>query len=164
VQLANKNEGLPSGRGTIVLGVAASDAHVVANHLIAMFLRRQDFSVINLGACTPTEEFMKAASTAPNLVAVLIGSLNGHALEDLADLPVLRLRYQVSAPVLVGGNLSVGAIKSDDIITALLALGVDMVLQHPNQIVEALSILEAHAAARALAYTTVVPVTLLEEV
>ncbi len=126
------------GRGTIVLGVAASDAHVVANHLIAMFLRRKQFHVINLGACTPTEEFMRAASEADDLVAVLVGSLNGHVLEDLADLPVLKRRYGVAVPVIVGGNLSVGAIKDDSVIGALHALGVDMVLQHPNQLIAAL--------------------------
>jgi methylaspartate mutase sigma subunit len=164
VQLATTAEEVTPVRGTVVLGVAASDAHVVANHLIAMFLRRQQFDVINLGACTPTEDFLKAASNAPHLVAILIGSLNGHALEDLADLPLLKQRYHVKAPILVGGNLSVGAIKSDDIVESLLALGVDMVLQHPNQIVEALSILQARAEARALSTQTVESDYLLEEV
>ena len=126
------------GRGTVVLGVAASDAHVVANHLIAMFLRRQQFEVINLGACTPTEDFMRAASQASDLVAVLIGSLNGHALDDLADLPRLRQQYRIAAPVFVGGNLSVGAIKDDRVVRELHALGVDMVLQHPRQLIGAL--------------------------
>jgi methylaspartate mutase sigma subunit len=129
---------LIANRGTIVLGVAASDAHVVGNHLIAMFLRRQRFDVINLGACTPTEEFMRVASKAERLVAVLIGSLNGHALEDLADLPELRHRYHVSVPIIVGGNLSVGAIKNDGVIVKLHALGVDQILQDPRQIVDAI--------------------------
>jgi methylaspartate mutase sigma subunit len=127
----------PAHRGTVVLGVAASDAHVVANHLIAMFLRRQNFEVINLGACTPTEDFMRAASQASDCVAVLIGSLNGHALDDLADLPRLRAQYRVDAPVLVGGNLSVGAIKDDRVVRELQALGVDMLLQHPRQLIGA---------------------------
>jgi methylaspartate mutase sigma subunit len=130
----------PASRGTVILGVAASDAHVVANHLIAMFLRRQNFEVINLGACTPTEDFMRAASQAPNVVAVLIGSLNGHALDDLADLPRLRRQYQVNAPVMVGGNLSVGAIKDDRVMCELFALGVDLVLQHPRQLINALEL------------------------
>lgn len=144
----------PRSRGTVVLGVAASDAHVVANHLIAMFLRRQHFEVINLGACTPTEDFMTAASTATNLVAVLIGSLNGHAADDLADLPRLRERYGISAPVIVGGNLSVGAIKDDRVIHDLLALGVDMVLQHPRQLIGALQML---SAGRQAAHNTAPP-------
>ncbi|WP_054934253.1 cobalamin-dependent protein [Paraburkholderia caribensis] len=130
-------------RGTIVLGVTASDAHVVGNHLIAMYLRRQRFHVVNLGACTPTEEFMRAASQADNLVAVLIGSLNGHALEDLADLPRLREQYGVTAPIIVGGNLSVGAIKSDDTIARLHALGADGILSHPRQILDAIGSLDA---------------------
>jgi methylaspartate mutase sigma subunit len=131
--------------GTVVLGVAASDAHVVANHLIAMFLRQQGFEVINLGACTPTEDFMQAASQAHNLAAVLIGSLNGHALEDLADLPRLKQQYDVTAPILVGGNLSVGAIKNDQATQALHALGVDMVLQHPRQLSSTLRMLESRS-------------------
>jgi methylaspartate mutase sigma subunit len=134
---------LPPGRGTVILGVAASDAHVVANHLIAMYLRHQNFEVINLGACTPTEDFMKAADQAPNVVAVLIGSLNGHALDDLSDLPRLRRQYRVDAPVMVGGNLSVGAIKDDRVIRELYALGVDLVLQHPRQFIGALEMHQA---------------------
>jgi methylaspartate mutase sigma subunit len=136
------------GRGTVVLGVAASDAHVVANHLIAMFLRRQQFEVINLGACTPTEDFMRAASQASDVVAVLIGSLNGHALDDLADLPRLRHQYRIDAPVLVGGNLSVGAIKDDRVVRELQRLGVDMVLQHPRQLIGALRQLGADPQGR----------------
>jgi len=142
----------PASRGTVILGVAASDAHVVANHLIAMFLRRQSFEVINLGACTPTEDFMRAASQAPNVVAVLIGSLNGHAVDDLADLPRLRRQYQVDAPVMVGGNLSVGAIKDDRVICELYALGVDLVLQHPRQLISALEL--HHAEKNALRLST----------
>jgi methylaspartate mutase sigma subunit len=125
-------------RGGIVMGVAASDAHVVANHLIAMYLRRLGFNVTNLGACTPTEDFMRAASRCDGLVAVVIGSLNGHALDDLADLPVLKAQYRVTAPIVVGGNLSVGAIKSDEVFEKLTALGVDSVLAHPAQLVDAL--------------------------
>lgn len=138
-------------RGTVILGVAASDAHVVANHLIAMLLRRQNFEVINLGACTPTEDFMRAASQAKNLVAVLIGSLNGHAVDDLRDLPVLRERFGVAAPVLVGGNLSVGAIKNGNVVEQLHALGVDMILQHPRQLRSALAVLEKNPSRHMIA-------------
>ncbi|WP_250465954.1 MULTISPECIES: cobalamin-dependent protein [unclassified Caballeronia] len=133
------NSPFAKNRGTIVLGVAVSDPHVVANHLIAMYLRRQNFKVINLGACTSSEEFMQAASQADDLVAILIGSLNGHARADLADLPELRARYDVTAPIIVGGNLSVGAVKSDQVVQDLHALGVDMVLRHPREVMHVLS-------------------------
>jgi methylaspartate mutase sigma subunit len=138
-QLAHTGEALAAcQRGSIVLGVAASDAHVVANHLIAMYLRRLGFAVVNLGACTPTEDFMRAASRCDDLVAVVIGSLNGHALDDLADLPQLKSQYGVTAPIVVGGNLSVGAIKSDEVFEQLTVLGVDSILTHPGQLVGAL--------------------------
>ena len=71
----------------VILGVAASDAHAVANQLIAMMLRQQGFVVVNLGVCTPLEEFAEATRAHPQAEAVLIGSLNGHAYEDLKDLP-----------------------------------------------------------------------------
>ncbi|MBA3772072.1 MAG: cobalamin B12-binding domain-containing protein [Ramlibacter sp.] len=150
MHLTTQKTSIGVGRGTIVLGVAASDAHVVANHLIAMFLRRQGFEVINLGACTPTEEFMRAASEADHLAAVLIGSLNGHAADDLADLPRLRAQYKVSAPIIVGGNLSVGAIKKVNIVETLRGLGVDEVFQHPRQIVEYLQHPRHHILQREL--------------
>lgn len=129
----------PTAKGTVVLGVTASDSHVVANHLIAIFLRAQGFQVINLGPCTPTEEFMRTASETPDLAAVLIGSLNGHAVEDLSDLPHWRAVHKVRAPVIVGGNLSVGALKSGDAVRALLGLGIDAVADHPRQLVAKLT-------------------------
>ena len=128
-----------SRRGTIVLGVTVSDAHVVANHLIAMYLWRQGFEVVNLGACTPTKEFMETASRVSDLTAVLIGSLNGHAREDLADLPQWRAHYGITAPVVVGGNLSVGAVKGEQVARDLHALSVDMVLRHPHKAVRIFS-------------------------
>jgi methylaspartate mutase sigma subunit len=136
--LAPQTPGKALVRGTVVLGVTASDSHVVANHMISIYLRGQGFHVVNLGPCTPTEEFMRVAATAPDLVAVLIGSLNGHALDDLADLPRWRADYQIHAPIIVGGNLSVGALKSENVAGKLMALGVDAVIEHPRQILTTL--------------------------
>ena len=45
----------------VILGVAASDSHAVANHLIAHSLRGLGYTVVNLGTCTPVEEFAEAA-------------------------------------------------------------------------------------------------------
>lgn len=49
-----------SERRLVILGVAASDSHAVANHLIAHALRGLGFEVENLGTCTPVEEFAEA--------------------------------------------------------------------------------------------------------
>jgi methylaspartate mutase sigma subunit len=118
----------------VILGVAASDAHAVANQLIAMMLRQQGFVVINLGVCTPLEEFAEAYRAHPQAEAVLIGSLNGHAYEDLKDLPHLRSAGQLACPIIIGGNLSVGSHKSPETVNRLRALGVDHILEDAHQL------------------------------
>ncbi|QEU91310.1 cobalamin-dependent protein [Streptomyces kanamyceticus] len=120
---------------TVLLGVAESDAHAVANRLIEMQLRRHGIDVINLGVCTPLREFAEAFAAHPTAEAVIIGSLNGHAQEDLRDLPRLRAAGHIACPVIVGGNLSVGSHKSeDDDERRLRALGVDHVLSDATQL------------------------------
>ncbi|MDQ0795638.1 cobalamin-dependent protein [Streptomyces sp. B1I3] len=113
---------------TVILGVAASDSHAVANQLIAHTLRARGFEVINLGTCTTVEEFATAHQAHPHAEAVLIGSLNGHAFEDLCDLPAFRARGLLRCPVIVGGNLSVGSHKHSADLDRLYALGVHRVL------------------------------------
>ncbi|HTQ17428.1 cobalamin-dependent protein [Mycobacterium sp.] len=118
----------------VILGVAASDAHAVANQLIAMMLRQQGFVVVNLGVCTPLEEFAEAYRAHPQAEAVLIGSLNGHAYEDLKDLPELRSAGQLACPIIVGGNLSVGSHKGPETANRLRALGVDHILDSADEL------------------------------
>ncbi|TFI43678.1 methylaspartate mutase [Rhodococcus sp. 1R11] len=118
--------------GTVVLGVAASDAHAVANHLIARDLRETGYDVVNLGTCTPVSEFASAVRERPDAIAVLIGSLNGHVHEDLRELPLAKASGDIHCPVVVGGNLSVGSDKSGDWLERLYALGVDHVLENAS--------------------------------
>jgi methylaspartate mutase sigma subunit len=128
---------------TVILGVARSDSHSVANHLIAMRLREAGFQVVNLGVCTPLEDFADALSAHPDAEAVVIGSLNGHAYEDLSDLPALRAAGKLHCPVILGGNLSVGSHKPDDERERLLRLGVDHILDDADQIPLLLELLQA---------------------
>lgn len=118
----------------VILGVAASDAHAVANQLIAMMLRQHGFVVINLGVCTPLEEFAEAYRAHPYAEAILIGSLNGHAYEDLKGLPQLRSTGELACPFIVGGNLSVGSNKSPETANRLRDLGVDHILDTAEQL------------------------------
>jgi methylaspartate mutase sigma subunit len=129
----------------LILGVAASDAHAVANQLIAMMLRQKGFVVINLGVCTPLEEFAEAYRANPQAEAVLIGSLNGHAYEDLKPLPQLRSAGQLACPIIVGGNLSVGSHKGPETANRLRDLGIDHILQDPHELP---ALLDQLAAAR----------------
>ena len=119
----------------VILGVAASDSHAVANHLIAHALRTEGFTVVNLGTCTPVREFADACARHPEAGAVVIGSLNGHVHEDLHDLEAAKLTGGIPCPVIVGGNLSVGSVKGESSITRLYELGVDHVLRSPSQLV-----------------------------
>jgi methylaspartate mutase sigma subunit len=134
---------------SVILGVARSDAHAVANHLIAMRLRMAGFEVINLGVCTPLEDFAEALARCPDAEAVIIGSLNGHAYEDLSDLPALRAIGRLHCPVIVGGNLSVGSHKAGDERDRLLKLGIDYVLDDADQIPLLLDLLYAARTAPA---------------
>lgn len=118
----------PGTARTVILGVAASDAHAVANQLIHRHLRGHGFTVINLGVCTPLTEFADALEAEPAAEAVLIGSLNGHAYEDLHDLPGLRAQGRLWRPVVLGGNLSLGAHKQSADLDRLTELGVDHIL------------------------------------
>ncbi|MER8801157.1 cobalamin-dependent protein [Mesorhizobium sp. M0998] len=118
-----------SGGRFIILGVAESDAHVVANKLIEYELSLAGFSVINLGACTPVNEFVAAFQSHPYADAIVIGSLNGHAYEDLKSIRDAKRDLLISCPVIVGGNLGVTREQAAETKEELLSLGVDYVLQ-----------------------------------
>jgi methylaspartate mutase sigma subunit len=134
----------------VIIGVAESDAHAVANHLIAHSLRRWGFQVVNLGPCTPISEFCEAVAEFPDAEAVIIGSLNGHVLADLAELPAARGSGRITCPVIVGGNLSVGSHKDGDDERRLHALGVDHILTDPADLPALLDELRARRGLAAL--------------
>lgn len=132
---------------TVLLGVARSDAHAVANHLIAMELRLAGFEVVNLGACTALEDFADALTAHPSAEAILIGSLNGHAYEDLRDLPALRAAGRLDCPIVLGGNLSVGSHKPEQERDRLYALGIDHIVDDAHEIPLLLDLLVAARSA-----------------
>ncbi|GAA0670652.1 cobalamin-dependent protein [Streptomyces thermocarboxydovorans] len=123
---------------TIVLGVAASDSHAVANHLIAHSLRALGYHVVNLGTCTTVEEFAEACERYPSAEAVVIGSLNGHVHEDLRGLDRVKREGRITCPVIVGGNLSVGSHKDASAHERLFAAGVDHILSDASELPELL--------------------------
>jgi len=141
------------GRGsgaTVILGVAASDSHAVANHLIAYGLRAEGYRVVNLGTCTPISEFAQACQDNPHALAVVIGSLNGHVHEDLHDLAAAQEAGLIRCPVIVGGNLSVGSHKDGSAESRLRELGVSHVLSGPQELTDVLADLAVAAATDAL--------------
>jgi methylaspartate mutase sigma subunit len=128
---------------TVILGVAASDAHVVANQLIAFQLRYLGYHVVNLGACTPVSQFVACATEHPDALAIVIGSVNGHAVEDLTPLRTAKAAGLVPCPVIAGGNLSVGSSKTGREAAALHRLGVDHVLTEISELIALLGELRA---------------------
>ncbi|MTI46145.1 cobalamin-binding protein [Roseibium hamelinense] len=134
-------------RPKVILCVAASDAHVVGNHMIAMFLRDNGFEVVNLGAATPIEEIMDAHQKHPDVIAIIIGSLNGHAADDLAGLGIAKRDYQVRCPVFLGGNLSVGSRKTSREVDQLLSDGVNEIVNDPEKLLIKLKQLASGASA-----------------
>ncbi|MEU7643555.1 cobalamin-dependent protein [Streptomyces huasconensis] len=138
----------PTAR-TVILGVAASDSHAVANHLIAYSLRGLGFDVVNLGTCTPVEEFAEACVRHPDAEAVVIGSLNGHIHEDLRGLDRAKQSGRITCPVIVGGNLSVGSHKGGTSHDRLYAAGVDHILSDPAELPGLLDALRAERTSAA---------------
>lgn len=67
---------------TIITGTVGMDAHVIGTKVVSRALRDAGFNVIELGAQTPTEEFIKVAQET-NADAILISSLYGMAELDL---------------------------------------------------------------------------------
>jgi methylaspartate mutase sigma subunit len=133
---------------TVIIGVAASDAHAVANQLIAHELRTSGYQVVNLGTCTPVAEFAAAVQEHPDAVAVVIGSLNGHIHEDLQGLRAAKASGAIRCPVIVGGNLSVGRHKGERDVERLYRLGADHVLTDAAELYQLLDRIAARAAAR----------------
>lgn len=146
--IPNPRPAQPSVRRKVILGVAASDSHAVANHLIAISLRELGFNVINLGTCTSIEEFTEAYQVHPEAEAVIIGSLNGHIHEDLRGLTAAKESGGIGCPVVVGGNLSVGSRKDGSSNDRLYALGVDHILNDPSELPPLLDELRANRKSR----------------
>jgi methylaspartate mutase sigma subunit len=141
--LPSNSQRTDASLGTVILGVAASDTHVVANHLIAHMLRENGYKVVNLGACTPLRDFMDAYAQNPDAIAIVIGSLNGHAKDDLRGLKELKEEFGVRCPVVLGGNLSVGSQKELGLEEYFKQLGVDVVQNRPELLAKHLRTLAA---------------------
>ncbi len=111
----------------VVTGVVGNDIHVVANRLIEISLKERGFEVFNLGVNTYLEEFIDAViETDANVL--LISSLNGEAEGWSRDLLFLKSRFDLDGVLFaIGGNLSVGEAKEEEIIPKYRAYGYDLV-------------------------------------
>ncbi len=92
---------------SVLIGVPGDDVHVVANKLAETILASVGYAVTNLGVLVPAAELVAAArDLRPS--AILLSSLNGHALLNCGSVPRLLAEAGEEVPVYVGGNLCVG--------------------------------------------------------
>lgn len=121
----------------VLIAVPESDCHVVACKLLEIYLKHQGYSVINLGVTTPNSEIAEAiARFSP--IAVFISGQNGHAIRDLAGLKDEMAARQCSAPLFIGGKVTVGPVSNwDEVRTQFAAIGFE-VLQSFDDASEAL--------------------------
>lgn len=69
-------------KATIITGTVGVDAHVIGTKIVSRALRDAGFNVVELGAQTPPEEFIKAAQET-DADAMVMSSLYGMAEQDL---------------------------------------------------------------------------------
>ena len=121
----------------VLIAVPESDCHVVACKLLEIYLRHLGYSVINLGVTTPNSEIAEAiARFRP--IAVFISGQNGHALRDLAGLKDEMAARQCSAPLFIGGKVTVGPVRNWEVVRAQFAAIGFEVLQSFDEAREAL--------------------------
>jgi len=96
---------------TVVTGTVGVDAHVIGTKIISRVLREEGFNVVELGAQTPPEEFIKAAQET-DADAIMMSSLYGMAEIDLQGFKEKCLEAGLGKVLLyIGGIL--GVMKHD---------------------------------------------------
>lgn len=89
--------------GTVVLGAAPGELHVLPMTLLADVLRASGFHVVELGGYTPADVLVEAATRVDSLVAVGIGASTETALEPAAHAARAVRKAVPGVPVLIGG-------------------------------------------------------------
>ncbi|MDP6969370.1 MAG: methylaspartate mutase subunit S [Gammaproteobacteria bacterium] len=112
----------------VVTGVIGNDIHVVANRLIDLSLKARGYEVFNLGVNTYLEEFFDAVIETDADI-LLISSLNGEAEGWSREVKALKAEYKGldNLIMMIGGNLTVGTGKAEDIIPKYKNYGFDLV-------------------------------------
>ncbi len=90
-------------RGTVVVGIVATDRHALPAAMLADMVRSDGFQVLDLGADTPVESFVESALEASRLMAVMVGATMRELRGGLADTVAALKAAEVGAPILVGG-------------------------------------------------------------
>ena len=131
---------------TVIVGGTESDTHVVSLYLAARLLTEHGYIVINRACQNPTADLMAPADESLEVLAYVICNQNGHALEDLRDLPLYKPR---SVPIILGGHYTVGCHNRESQQSQLRALGISHFADHLSDLLPILSQISAGGVLKA---------------
>ncbi|MGB3314944.1 MAG: hypothetical protein WBB85_11070 [Albidovulum sp.] len=120
-----------NSRPTVIIGGTESDAHVVSIYIAAYMLEQHGYDVVNLSCQNKTRAFFAANHVSSDVIACIICNQNGHARDDLRDLPECRVP---GLPVALAGHYTLGTHNRAEQIASLQALGVDHFLDSLEQL------------------------------
>jgi methylaspartate mutase sigma subunit len=134
---------------TIVLGVIGADCHSVGNTILNAFFTEKGFNVVNLGVMVSQDEFIDAAIET-GAAAILVSSLYGHGEIDCAGFRDRCVERGLEDIILYGGgNLVVGKVARESVVSRFLAMGFDRVFMPGDDLEEAARLLRADIAGTA---------------
>jgi methylaspartate mutase sigma subunit len=134
---------------TIVLGVIGADCHSVGNTILNAFFTEKGFNVVNLGVMVSQDEFIDAAIET-GAAAILVSSLYGHGEIDCAGFRDRCVERGLENIILYGGgNLVVGKVARESVVSRFLAMGFDRVFMPGDDLEEAARLLRADIAGTA---------------
>jgi methylaspartate mutase sigma subunit len=118
-------------RPTVLVGSIPSDSHSWNLAYLQLLLEEQGFDVMNLGPCTPVEDFVRwCEDIDPALVVV--SSVNGHGrLEALRVVQALRPQ---GMRLVAGGMLSTSPHEDAKVASELSSGGFDAVFTGPDAV------------------------------
>ena len=104
-------------RGTIVIGAFAGDPHGIPSAMMSDLLSDRRFSVIDLGANTPTESFVAVAQGCDDLVGIGACAVLGGILPAAVEQAKAMRAALPDAFIVVGGPaLAGGAVGFDGVV------------------------------------------------
>lgn len=118
----------------IILGVVGSDVHCVANQLLESEFSLQGYSVLNLGVALAEEEVLQNINGDGNEI-ILLGTINGDIEPTISVIKAIRTKFNNLIPVIVGGNVVLGAVGKDRTLD-LIEAGATMIISNSSSISE----------------------------
>jgi methylaspartate mutase sigma subunit len=133
---------------TVVTGTIGDDVHSLGIKVLEHALGDAGFKVVSLGIQTPQEDFIKAAMET-DAHAILVSSLSGHARILCQGFREKCIEAGLKDLILyVGGNLSTGDTRWEEIEPMFLKMGYNRVYPSSTMPGQVIADLKADVAAR----------------